>query len=146
MTNLFNKLNANYYLKLILIIGLLSIVTFLSLEKFIHPLFKHFSFVLLLLIAFYFFPIRIVLVQQKNTIISHLLICVTLVYIGLCSFLKFDLFENIGKILISICGLYSFYLLFNKNDLNKEMFRSHFLLNFILMGVVHMIFRHFVQH
>lgn len=140
MKNLFNNLNDNYYLKLILFTGILSVITFLSLEKFIHPIFKHLSFIFLLIIAFYFFPIRIFKIQQKRMIISHFLICITLVYIGLCSFLKFEMFENIGKILISICGLYALYLFFNKNNLNREMFRSHLLLNFILMGVVHMNF------
>ena len=59
---------------------------------------------------------------------------------ALCVFLKFENFEILGKILMSIFGIFTFYLLSLKSPESKKMFKSHFFLNFILVGVVTMYF------
>lgn len=140
MKNLTDKFNQDYYLKLIILIFILSIVSFLSIKGHIHSIFKHFSFMCLIFIGIYMFPFQTINTKNKIQIISKILICFTVVYIALASFLAFNNFVLLGKILYIIIGLFTFYLLLLKEPVYEGMFKSHFFLNSILMGVVTMFF------
>lgn len=140
MKNFANKLNENYYLLLIILVFIVSIVSFLSIKGHIHSIFKHISFLSLIVIGCYMFPFQILKSNNKIQIISKILICSTVVYIALCSFLTFNNFELLGKILYIIIGFFTFFLLSFKEPEYKVMFKSHFILNFVLVGVVTMFF------
>jgi hypothetical protein len=140
MKTVTNYLNRNYYFLLTILILFLNLISFLSLKGHIHPFFKHISFISLLSIALYMFPLQAINSPNRNEIISKFVYCVSIVYMALSVFLSFEKFEILGKILITIFGIFTFYLLFIKTPESKLMFKSHFILNNIMLGVIILFF------
>ena len=134
----------NYYRNIIWTIILSCLISFLSKENVIHPIFKHFSFILLIFISIYFIPFQLFKINfPKNKIveiISKILISITVIYMSISSLVTIENFETVGEYLIIITGLFTFYLVFDKRQVNRDMFLTHFLINFILIGVKTMFY------
>lgn len=141
MQNLFNK---KYYRNIVWLITLLCLFSFFSKEQIIHPIFKHISFIIFSTVSIYFIPFQlynIAFPQNKIIeIISKFLISLTIIYMAISSIFTINSFEIIGEYLIIITGLFTFYIVFDKRQINRDMLLTHFLINFMLIGVKTMFY------
>jgi hypothetical protein len=141
MKSLFNK---KYYRNIVWLITLLCFLSFFSVEQIMHPIFKHISFIIFLTISIYFIPFqlyKITFPQNKIIeIISKFLISLTIIYMAISSIFTTKSLEIIGEYLIIITGLFTFYIVFDKRQINRDMLVTHFLINFMLIGVKTMFY------
>ncbi|AWM14373.1 hypothetical protein DI487_11250 [Flavobacterium sediminis] len=136
--------NNKYYMNLIIFIFLLSVISFFSINNIIASIFKHFSFFILLGISFYFFPFQILKIKYKDNrtveIISKLIFAFSVTFIALYSIISVEPIEIYGKIISIVAGFFTFFLIFYKKQVEKDMLISHLILNFVLLGVLKMFY------
>ncbi len=137
-------LNKKYYINLVVFIFLLSVISFLSINNIITPFFKHFSFFILLGISFYFFPFQILKIKYRDNrvveIISKLIFAFSITFIALYSIINIESVEIYGKIISIVAGFFTFFLIFDKKQVDRDMLISHLILNFVLLGVLKMFY------
>lgn len=139
-------ISRKYYFNLIIFVCLTLIVSFLAKNEVVPHFFKLLSFLILVAISFFFFPISLLFDIRINMtkkhkfveIFSKLIFGISIALMAMASFIHIEPFLFLFKIIVIIGSIFSFYLLFQNNSDIKGMFLSHFLLNFFLLGVIHM--------
>lgn len=139
-------ISRKYYFNLIIFVCLTLIVSFLAKNGVVPYFLKLLSFLVLVAISIFFLPISLLFDIRTNMtkkhkfveIFSKLIFGISIALMGMTSFIHIEPFLFLFKIIFIIGSIFSFYLLFQNNPEIKGMFLSHFLLNFFLLGVIHM--------
>lgn len=147
--NLFimNKLNIllskNHFRIVVIIICIFSILVYLLDRNIIPSFLKLFIFGSLLLLSFFFVPYQLTVSNDMSNkiseIVSKILLGISCAYIALLTVAISEKILIAGSIIIICNGVFSIFMLLYKNEKSREIFISHTLLVFFLVGLTKML-------
>ncbi|OYQ43642.1 hypothetical protein CHX27_09205 [Flavobacterium aurantiibacter] len=99
-----------------------------------------FIFLLFLAVAFYFVPYSLVKSSSSKIkgyyLISKLIFAISSAYFALVIYTQMEILKSLGHILVISSTLFSYYLWLKKNDQESNLFKVHFLVATVLIGVI----------
>lgn len=140
-----NFLSKKHYMYLSTIMFALLVISFLSIENVIHPIFKHLSFLLLVIFSIYFIPFQLLKkdenINKINEIILKVLLGISSAFFSISSLIQIEPVKYFGVIISIFIGIFTLYLIFNKkqNETNEIIYSTVFL-GFIFSFVINFFY------
>jgi len=144
MNNVNKIISVNHFRYIAITLGLLSCAVFFINEQLMPAVFRPIVALLLILISIIFIPIQLIKndtdIKKPIDVTSKIIFGVSSAYMAILALTSSDILFTVGSFIIIISSIFSiFVLIYQKNKKSLQIFISHQIVIFFLIGLTKML-------